>query len=109
MKQEALFNTDAARNLADSDAARQALFAVASYNDTLKDLGTFLVTFFNLLVHTNSVAGTDVDDLLLHVLLVDFLDQFKHLLLTSFYNDNRITAVRYTNIQQMTIAQKSEK
>lgn len=74
VEQEALFNADTACDLANSDAARQALLAVTTDNDTLKNLGSLFVTFFNLLVHTYGVARTDVDDLALHVLLVDFLN-----------------------------------
>ena len=70
--EEALLDTDAARDLADNDTLSMGSLAINTDNSTFKNLNAELVTFLNFLRHTHRVARTHVNHGLLFLCITHF-------------------------------------
>ena len=79
MHEEALFDADATRNATDGYSAGVAVLHVCADYQALENLNTLFTTFTDFLVHAYSVATSNVYDLRLLVLLIDFVNYTLHI------------------------------
>jgi hypothetical protein len=79
VEQERLFDAYAGSNTANRDAGRDLIHAVTANNHTLKDLDTLLGTFFDELVHADSITGLQLGQGGLAIVLFELANSFHNL------------------------------